>query len=770
MPNIRGMSFFGKNQRLSRRFFALVLICSFSALSISTGLELWLEYRSGLQRIESNLELIRDSYLPAIETSLYAVDELQLRLLLKGILKLEGIVGCQVREESAAGGLRISEGSAGLAKDGERTFPLVYLNRSGETIPIGTLAVYTDPSKIFDHFWELVSIQVTVFAIMILLSAGLIMGSFQRLVARHLSRMAEFARGIDIEHLESTLLLRRAARDDELGQVAGALNSMQARLKQDMTLRQRWEETLKSERDLHARVMETSPAGIVRVDVHGRLVYANKRAEEILDVHLAKEAARTYDAPEWKITGLHGEPFPKEKLPFFIIKQTHRAVFDVQHAIEWPNRRRVLLSVNAAPLYDPQGALEGMVAAIDDITERKRAEEALLHQKQEQEKMEERYREIQKMEAIGNLAGGIAHDFNNILTPIVGLADLLREDFPPGSAAHESAQQILAAGKRGKELVDQILAFSRQSKNKPIPVRIQQVVHEVLKLGRATIPSNIAIVPEIDKACGLVMADATQIHQVVMNLITNAFHAIEPANGTITVQLEEVDIGDNESRGNALLTGRYARLTVADTGCGIAPSVIDKIFDPYFTTKAQGKGTGLGLAVVYGIVKGFDGDIKVSSEVGKGTTFDVYFPIMEKVVETAADGPVEKDKTGNERILLVDDEPAIAQLEKIILERLGYRVTSLISSLDALAAFRTHPEAFDLVISDMTMPNMTGDQLAKALMAIKPEIPIIICTGFSERIDPKRATANGIKALLMKPVVKSELARLVRLVLDEGKG
>ncbi len=384
-------------------------------------------------------------------------------------------------------------------------------------------------------------------------------------------------------------------------------------------------------------------------------------------------------------------------------------------------------------------------------------------------KMEERVRQSQKMESIGNLAGGIAHDFNNILFPIVGMAELLLEDLPPDSPERESVMEIIKAGRRGSELVKQILAFSRRTGQRKIPVRMQQIVKEALVLARSTIPSDIEISRQIQHDCGLVMADPTQVHQIVMNLITNAFHAVEPSGGAIHVELKQVELAGDDAGGSELKPGPYVRLSVSDDGCGIDPEAVDKIFDPYFTTKEQGKGTGLGLSVVYGIVKEHGGGIRVSSRIGKGSAFRVHLPLSEKPAQEQAAEKAEVHPTGDERILLVDDEEAIVRLEARILERLGYRVTVCTGSIEALALCRSDPDAFDLVVTDMTMPGMTGSRMAEEMMAVRPDIPVIVCTGFSERMNKEKAEAMGIKGFLMKPVVKAEMAGTIRSVLDEAR-
>lgn len=409
----------------------------------------------------------------------------------------------------------------------------------------------------------------------------------------------------------------------------------------------------------------------------------------------------------------------------------------------------------------PSGEL---VAIYEDTTARRKAEQA-------KQKLERLVQQTQRLESIGNLAGGVAHDFNNILFPIVGMAELLLEDLPAGSIEHENAFEILKAGKRGRDLVRQILAFSRQSEQEMMPVRVQQVLKEVIRLVRSTIPADIEISHDIQADCGLVMADPTQLHQVAMNLVTNAYHAVEPTGGKITVRLKEKVLSrdDPAIKSTSLRPGRYARLSVADTGCGIDPRVKDKIFEPYYTTKAPGKGTGLGLSVVYGIIKELGGDIRVASEVGKGATFEVFFPLIQKTERTSLPETAENLAGGSESVLLVDDDDSVARLERQMLERLGYQVASRLSSLDALDAFKADPGKYDLVITDMNMPNMTGDQLASALIAVRPDIPVIICTGFSERIDKERAAAAGNAGFLMKPIVKSELAQMVRRMLDQAR-
>lgn len=395
-----------------------------------------------------------------------------------------------------------------------------------------------------------------------------------------------------------------------------------------------------------------------------------------------------------------------------------------------------------------------------DISERKMAEK-------DRERLEVMLQQAQKMEAIGTLAGGIAHDFNNILSPILIQTEMALLDLPSDSHIRLNLEDVLEAGNRARELVKRILAFSRQTEEERNPIKVSSVLNESLKLLRATLPATIEIEQSIKAESDLVLADATQIHQVLMNLFTNAYQAIPEKGGVLWVGLDRVELDDSSAAVIPNLTpGPYLRLTVSDNGIGMDRETMDRIFDPYFTSKDKGEGTGMGLAVAHGIVKSFGGAITVKSDLGKGASFEVYLPCIERRSAMAVE-QVKPFPKGNEKILLVDDEKAIIDAIQQVLERLGYQVVARTSSIEALEVFRTQTDSFDLVISDQTMPNMTGEKLAKELMALRTDIPIILCTGFSHIINEEKAKAIGIRKFIMKPVVMREMATIIRDVLDK---
>ena len=384
----------------------------------------------------------------------------------------------------------------------------------------------------------------------------------------------------------------------------------------------------------------------------------------------------------------------------------------------------------------------------------------------EQKKLEMQLQQAQKMEAIGALAGGIAHDFNNILSAIIGYIELAALSEGSESCVAELKEALMATS-RAKDLVKQILAFSRQTDEERMPVRVWLVVKEAVKFLRATIPATIEIKIRSGEKAGAVLANSVELHQIIMNLCTNAVHAIGDKEGILEIDVQNTEIDHTQIDDfMGLNLGPYINVSIRDTGAGMPPEILKRIFDPYFTTKEKGVGTGLGLAVVHGIIKKYGGAIKVESAPGKGATFHIYLPRFDQAAPDSID-QTELPVGGNERILFVDDEEMLVDIGQKVLERLGYNVTVRTSPIEALELFKAKPDDFDLVITDQTMPGMTGDALARALMAMRPDLPVIICSGYSQQVDPTRAAEMGIKGFVVKPILIIDIADAIRKALNE---
>jgi PAS domain S-box-containing protein len=404
-------------------------------------------------------------------------------------------------------------------------------------------------------------------------------------------------------------------------------------------------------------------------------------------------------------------------------------------------------------IFDEEGRNKGAVFNTRDITENRRLETEL--------------RQAHKMEAIGTLAGGIAHDFNNILGIILGNSELAIQDMPESHRARQNLVEVREACERAKDMVARILTFSRRTEHKRKPVRMRRIVEDSLRLLRSSIPTTIEIRARFSNSRDTILADPTQINQILINLCSNASYAMRDTGGVIEIAMRNVEYEQNAPGldGNPG-PGAYLLLAVRDTGRGMAPEVLRRVFDPYFTTKERGQGTGMGLSVVHGIVTSHEGAIRVQSEPGDGTVFEICFPLIEE--GGAAEEEVSAAlPSGRERILLVDDEAALLDVGQRMLHHLGYQVTTKANSLEALEAFRAEPDGFDVVMTDMTMPLMTGGELARELLQIRPDVSIILCTGFSEVITEERAREMGVRAFVMKPFALREIAQIVRRVLDE---
>jgi PAS domain S-box-containing protein len=523
-----------------------------------------------------------------------------------------------------------------------------------------------------------------------------------------------------------------------------------ALLQQEILSRREARTLLRESEERYRAISEYSHNAICIVDEGAKITWANQRMVDMagypLEQILGAESFLQFLAPEsanFVVANfrkfLAGEPYE------------HHYTF---HIIRAGGEKR-LCEKHMMDFRDHHGR-RNLVISMLDITDRRRLELQLL--------------QAQKMEAIGTLSGGIAHDFNNILSGMIGYTEMaMLEDDPDRRQSH--LQRVLRSCDRATDLVRRILSFSRKTDVAKKPVDVRTIVQEAVKLLRSAIPSTVEIRQNLPERPLICLADPTQIHQVVMNLCTNAAHALRAGGGVLTLELSVLEVGSQSPPlAPDLAAGSYGRLDVKDTGSGIDPAIMDKIFDPFFTTKAETEGTGLGLSVVYGILKGHGGTVTVASELGKGSVFTVFLPLIPEPEGEAAEGDAAGEiPRGNERILLVDDEPALVELWSEALQRLGYRVSGFTRSVRAREAFESHPEDYDLVITDMTMPQMTGIALARAVLAIRPGLPVVVCTGHSDLIDGASAKAAGIRQLVMKPVHFRAFAGLIRELLDETR-
>ncbi|MFC1736310.1 PAS domain S-box protein [Candidatus Hydrogenedentota bacterium] len=525
---------------------------------------------------------------------------------------------------------------------------------------------------------------------------------------------------------------------DEKGNIIGVMS-----LALDITERRWAEKALQESEERYRAIFEQAPDSIILLDSDaGELVDFNDRAHQ--DLGYSREEFRNLKI--FDIDAVESSAEVSQHIQR--IEQYGSDTFETKHRKKDGEIREIHVSSRTLSLANRR-----MIQSVwTDITERKH--------------MERQLRQAARMEAIGTMAGGIAHDFNNILSLILGYGIMARDDSPQGSTIRKNLDRVVRAGKRARNLVEQILTYSRQAEHERKPIQVDLIVKEVLSMLRATLPATIWIRYNIRTDTCTVMADPVEIHQILMNLCANASQAMHDDAGALTVNLDEVVIGsDARAECRELTEGNYLRLAVTDTGDGMEPGTIERIFDPFFTTKPAGEGTGMGLSTVMGIVAGLGGAITVESELDEGATFNVYLPMCdgESDGEVADEAPV---LTGNERILLVDDEEEAVEMARKMLERLGYTVTSKTQSLKALEAFRAAPDEFDLVITDQTMPLFTGMELCREIIRLRPDKPIVMITGHSESAVSSKALSLGVR-IFTKPLVFKEFAKTIRDVLDQ---
>ncbi|MBF0572405.1 MAG: PAS domain S-box protein [Desulfamplus sp.] len=519
------------------------------------------------------------------------------------------------------------------------------------------------------------------------------------------------------------------------------LSVVNASLQVELEEHQKAREALKKSEEQYRILIDNIPDIVYRTDMEGNILFMSRSSEAISGYSVKEVIGK-------KVTDLFYIN-PYERDDFLSTVEQKGYVNNYEEKLKRKDGTIWWASTNAHFFKDENGNISGIEGVLRDVTEKKMLESQL--------------RQAQKMESIGTLTGGIAHDFNNILNIMLGNAELAMEDIEQHTSAYHKIEAIRAAGQKASSIVKQLLSFSRKTDMELKPINVAPIVRESIQLLKATIPSNIEIrgniQPEINDT---ILGHSTQIHQIIINLCINASHAMEKMEeGKIDINVENIVVDKSEN----------LKITITDSGIGIAPEIMDKIFDPYFTTKPVDKGTGMGLAVVHGIVKNHSGVITVHSKPSHGTTFTIVLPLHEQKSKTDNEKEAFQDNLyyGTERILIVDDDEFIVDMTNEMLERLGYNVESKGDPEEALELFMANPSAFDLIITDMTMPNMTGAKLAQKVKQIRADIPIIVSSGYSAELNEDKAKDTGIAAYLMKPVSMQELGQTIRDVLGQSK-
>lgn len=568
-----------------------------------------------------------------------------------------------------------------------------------------------------------------------------------------------------ISNGDTTNIKANISSNDEIGMLAKTFNEMihkltesnnslilkNSELNAQIKKIKEIEAALESSEFKFKELFEQSPIGLALCEMNGDLISVNPTYAKIIGYSIEETLTLSY----WDITPKKYEKDEQEQLRS--LRETKKYG---PYEKEYIHKNGHLVPVRLNGMIVNYGDKDFIWSSVEDITDFKKSEQA-------RDELNEQLKQSHKMEALGTLAGGIAHDFNNILSAILGFSDLALEDMLPNDSAKKHIEKAIKASLRAKELVSQILMFSRKEFTKMSSINISKTIIEVLKLLRASTPSNIKIETSISENCSNILGNETQLHQIVLNVATNAIQSITKDEGIIKISLSEVNLSEEDLIGESNITpGKFVCFSIKDNGIGIKPEIVEKIFDPYFTTKEVGKGSGMGLAVVSGIVKNHNGFIKLKSEISKGTDFKIFLPITD--VENSEKITIKNDlPRGNEHILIIDDEKDIIELQKELLQRNGYKVTAINSSLNAIELFKSNPTSFDLIISDYTMPQLTGDKLALNIFKIRKEIPVIICTGFNSDIDESKAKELGLASYLIKPVSKNVLLKTIREVLDK---
>ncbi len=747
----------------SKLSWKLTRIVVLVALVIGIGLNLLQISRDFVneeKRAERILEQVIQSILPAAVEVAYKLDSEGAEEIVNGLLNYYFIENVEIIDDSLT---VLAEGSTRYYKESstlwitKRLFSefvekRVNLIRQENNYSYGVLILKASNDRIYS---ELYKRSLGVFIIGLarnLFLSFVLLAIFYYLLTKPLTRIAASFTSIHPENNPAARLPQiRGHKDDEMGEIVARANSYIDSSAKFLEQIQSAKREIEARKQYLQNILTTAAEGFLRIDEQNIICDTNPSIENIL--------------------GLSRDQLLGKDI-YTIIAQKDSELLKYQHSKRREGQQSTyLLSfvdsesqeipclVSATPNYNEAQQYIGAFAFITDVRETIAAEK-------DKKRLEAELYQARKMESIGTLAGGIAHDFNNLLAAVMGYTELALDGTDKGSPIRPDLEEVLIAAKRGKQLVQQILDFSRQSESVAILVDAKIMLDEAIKILRPTLPANIEIIREIEDTAGYIFVDPVKFQQVILNLSTNAYHAMEEKGGQLTISSQCVIVRENTV--SSILQKNKAthiRITIRDTGSGIVAEIRDRIFDPFFTTKEIGKGTGMGLAIIHGIVEDSGGWVKVESEVGVGSAFHIFLPLNEKREEDRSER-VDYGYQGSERVLLVDDEQPIADSCKRYLQKNGYQVTMSTSSFEALSLFRDNPDNYDVVITDYTMPGLTGIDLARRILEVKGDIPIIIMTGFSAAISGDVLRQTGIKGFALKPMVNREMGALLRNVLN----